>query len=173
MNPTIETKFKWFWAWQDDKEEIWLCKMAEKGFHLEGITFPCVYQFRRGDPTKFVYRLDYQTLKMKDRESYLQLFSDAGWEHVGKMGGWEYFRKSYQNGSPPDIYSDAESKVKKYQRIMTYLVIFLPILIIIRPDAIDRYGPQLVIEGLFFILILVYSYAIIQLIRRIRELKNR
>ena len=127
MNANIETKFKWFWAWQDDIEESWLSEMAAKGYHLDHITFPCFYQFRRGEPGKFVYRLDYQTLKIKDRESYLQLFADAGWEHVGKMAGWEYFRKAYQNGEAPDIYSDVESKVSKYQRILTYLVIFLPI----------------------------------------------
>jgi hypothetical protein len=173
MNPTKERKFKWFWAWQDDKEEVWLSEMAEKGYHLEDIIFPCVYQFRRAEPAKFVYCLDYQSLKMKDRESYLQLFDDAGWEHVGKMGGWEYFRKAYKNGSVPDIYSDAESKVGKYQRILTYLVIFLPILIVLMPDSIDRYGSSFpVIEALFIVLILAYSYAIIQLARRIKQLKN-
>jgi hypothetical protein len=174
MSPIFETKFKWFWAWQDEKEESWLSEMAAKGYHFEQVTFPCFYQFRRGEPAKYVYRLDYQTLKTKDRDSYLQLFADAGWEHVGKMGGWEYFRKAYQNGEAPDIYSDNESKVNKYQRILTYLVIFLPILIILRPDAIDRYGPSsLFIEGLFFVLILIYSYATIQLFRRILQLKNR
>jgi hypothetical protein len=173
MDPNIERKFKWFWAWQDEKEEAWLSEMAENGYHLDLVTFPCFYQFRRGEPAKFVYRLDYQTLKVKDRESYLQLFTDAGWEHVGKMAGWEYFRKAYQNEEAPDIYSDADSKARKYQRIMTYLVIFLPILIILMPDSIDRYGSSLlVIEGLFLVLILIYSYAIIQLARRIKQLKN-
>jgi hypothetical protein len=174
MNTNMEKRFKWFWAWQDDKEETWLSEMAENGYHLDYVTYPCIYQFRRGEPARFVYRLDYQTLKTKDRESYLQLFADAGWEHVGKMVGWEYFRKSYQNGEAPDIYSDVESKVGKYRRIMTYLVIFLPILIILKPDSADRTGPSsLVIEGLFFILFLIYSYAIIQLARRIRHLKRR
>ena len=173
MNTVIERRFKWFWAWQDEEEEIWLSEMAENGYHLDHIPFPCVYQFCRGEPTKYIYRLDYQTFKMKDRESYLQLFTDAGWEHVGKMAGWEYFRKAYQNGAAPDIYSDTQSKVGKYQRIMTYLVIFLPILIIIMPDSIDRYGPSLLfIEGLFIVLILLYSYAVIQLARRIRQLKK-
>ena len=170
---SIKTKFKWFWAWQDEKEENWLSEMAAKGYHFDQVAFPCFYQFRRGEPAKYIYRLDYQTLKKQDRESYLQLFTDAGWEHVGKMAGWEYFRKAYQDGEAPDIYSDNESKVGKYQRIITYLVIFLPILIILKPDSNEHYGPsQVIIQGLFLILFLIYSYAVIQLARRIKQLKN-
>ena len=78
MNTNIERKFKWFWAWQDEKEELWLSEMAERGYHLDYIPFPCVYQFHRGEPAKYIYRLDYQALKTKDRESYLHLFADAG-----------------------------------------------------------------------------------------------
>jgi hypothetical protein len=80
-------KFKCFRAWQDEKEEARLGEMAKRGLHLEAIPFPGIYQFLPGDPGNYVYRLDFQALKAKDRDSYLQLFSDAGWEHVGDMGG--------------------------------------------------------------------------------------
>ena len=32
-------KTKWFWAWEDEKEEAWLSEMASEGLHLETVTF--------------------------------------------------------------------------------------------------------------------------------------
>jgi len=31
------SKIKWFWAWQDEKEEAWLSNMARDGWHLKGL----------------------------------------------------------------------------------------------------------------------------------------
>ncbi len=85
-------KFKWFWAWQDDKEEFWLRTMSLKGWHLVAVKPFGSYNFKAGEKTDYTYCLDYQINK-KDRENYLQLLQDAGWEHVGEMSGWQYFRK--------------------------------------------------------------------------------
>lgn len=169
------TKFKWFWAWQDEKEEAWLSEMAAQGLHLESISLPGYYHFSQGEPGNFVYRLDFQTMKSKERESYLQLFQDAGWEHIGDMGGWVYFRHVVNGSEIPEIYSDLESKMGKYQRIMLYLVIFLPIMIILVPESrgLERYGSwYIVVEVLSGTLVLLFSFAIIQLFRRILSLKK-
>ncbi len=168
-------KFKWFWAWQDEKEEAWLEEMAAEGFHLESILFPSIYQFRVGEPGNYVYRLDYQTLKAKERDSYLQLFADAGWEHIGDMGGWVYFRHFVNGGEIPDIYSDLESKMGKYQRIMAVLIVFLPIMIVLIPQSrdLERYGSWYIVIELFSAtMVLLFSFAIIQLFRRILYLKR-
>jgi hypothetical protein len=168
-------KFKWFWAWQDEKEEAWLGEMAKHGLHLESIPFPGLYQFLPGNPGDYIYRLDFQSLKAKDRDSYLQLFADAGWEHVGDMGGWVYFRHIVNGSEIPEIYSDLESKAGKYQRILTYLVIFLPIMVTLvpQPGDVDRYGLfSVMLEILGALLILLYSLAIVQLFRRIHSLRK-
>lgn len=175
MNTEIITKTKWFWAWQDEKEEVWLSEMAKQGLHLEDIQLPGSYKFRKGDPTNYVYRLDYQSLKSRDKNSYLQLFTDAGWEHVGEMGGWVYFRYKVINGEVPEIYSDLESKIGKYQRVLAYLAIFLPLMVVMLPNisAAERYGSFFVIlEGLFFLIMVLLAYGIIQLFRRINQLKR-
>jgi len=176
MTNEIITKTKWFWAWQDEKEEVWLSEMANQGLHLENIQLPGNYQFRKGDPANYVYRLDYQSLKSKDKDSYLQLFSDAGWKLVGEMGGWVYFRYKVLNGETPEIYSDPESKIGKYQRVMTYLAIFLPLMIIVLPNisTTERYGPFFVIlEGLSALIMVLFAYGMIQLFRRINQLKRK
>ena len=170
------SKFKWFWAWQDEKEEAWLAEMAKNGYHLDSIGLPGQYIFHQGEPGNFVYRLDFQGLKAKERDSYYQLFADAGWEHVGDMGGWVYFRHLVNGGEIPEIYSDLESKMGKYHRLMSYLIIFLPIMIIMVPKVADveLFGSFRHILGLFSAsLLLLYSFAIVQLFRRMLTLKKR
>ncbi len=173
MNTTYINKNKWFWAWQDDKEEAWLSEMAQEGLHLENVSLGR-YKFRKGEPANYVYRLDCQSLRSKDKESYLQLFEDTGWEHVGEMSGWMYFRIKASGGESQEIFSDAESKTGKYQRVMLYLVIFLPIMLMLRPITIGRYGTfSIVVEVLFAVLFVLYSYAMVQLFRRMNQVKGK
>jgi hypothetical protein len=169
-------KFKWYWAWQDEQEEAWLAEMSADGLHLESIELPGQYTFRQGEPGNYVYRLDFQTMKSKDKDSYLQLFADAGWEHIGDMGGWVYFRHLVNGNEIPEIFSDRESKLGKYQRLLTYLVIFLPIMIILLPNVSDalRYGPFVgILVGLSAGLLVLYSLALLLIFRRIRQIKSK
>lgn len=169
-------KFKWFWAWQDEKEEAWLAEMSANGLHLESISLPGTYHFRQGEPGNFVYRLDFQALKAKDRNSYLQLFADAGWEHIGDMGGWVYFRHMVNGSEIPEIYSDLDSKIGKYHRLLMYLVIFLPIMTIVLPKVSDtlRYGSFMtVLVVLSTAIMLLYALAMIQIFRRINQLRTK
>ena len=174
MDEQYTTKYKCFWAWQDEQEENWLSRMAAEGYHLDKPVFPCVYRFEIGQPADITYRLDYPVLKNRDRQSYLQLFEDAGWEHAGDMNGWVYFRRTAVQGVEAQIFTDAESKIQKYQRLVTYLATLLPIFLLLTPDPSKRYfgvfGP--VILGFYVALILLWAFAIINLWRRVRKLKK-
>jgi len=175
MTNEIITKSKWFWAWQDEKEEAWLTDMAHQGLHLHNVPFPGIYLFKSGEPADYVYRLDYQSLKTKDKDSYLQLFADAGWEQVGEMGGWMYFRYRVTNGENPEIFSDLDSKIGKYQRVMLYLVIFLPIMLLLmnNTSSVDGYGLfSMILKALTALLMLLYAFGMIQLFIRINKLKK-
>jgi hypothetical protein len=174
MQKETITKFKWFWAWQDEKEEEWLGEMAAQGLHLDGFDFPTLYRFRKGEPVEFVYRLNYPGVIKKDRESYLQLFEDTGWEHVCEMGGWVYFRRQIQPGEPTEIFTDVESKVRKYQRVLMYLIIFLPIWLVVGPNF--EANSMTLFDNVVFVLYtamtLLWAFAIINLIRRVRQLQG-
>jgi hypothetical protein len=173
MNTNTITKYKWFWAWNDAKEEAWLLEMSQEGLHLKKVSLGS-YEFVQGEPTNYVYRLDYRSLKSKEKESYLQIFKDAGWEHIGDMSGWVYFRINAEPGETPEIFSDAESKMGKYQRVIMYLVIFLPILLILRPVYPERYGVFSTVAGVLFTgLMILYSIAMVQLMRRMNEVKQK
>ncbi|MBN1438207.1 MAG: DUF2812 domain-containing protein [Anaerolineales bacterium] len=105
--------------------------MSREGWHLAEFGFPGGYGFRKGEPKRYAYRMDFQTSAMKDREAYLQLFRDAGWEHVGHLSAWEYFRKESHPGEEPEIFTDPESKIQKNRRVMRWLLFFFPILFLI------------------------------------------
>jgi hypothetical protein len=172
MGKTIH-KFKWFWAWQDEKEEAWLRTMSQQGFHLVSVKPFGSYSFKLGDKTDYVYRLDYQTNR-KDTQNYLKLFQDAGWEHISEMSGWQYFRKQVEAGESPEIYTDVESKITKYKRLLGYLLIFLPIYTIVFVNAFRSYPYSWwgIIRIIIFVILLLWAYIIISLSLRIRQLKK-
>jgi hypothetical protein len=173
---TTISKFKWFWAWQDEKEEAWLHEMAQQGLHLRSAAGPLHYEFEMGEPRNDYYRMDF-IVDRKDYQNYLQLFKDAGWEHIGEMGSWQYFRTQSEGTAIPEIYTDKDSKAQKYQRLITILIIFLPIYFMMSTRPVDStsqfaelYNAGKFIMSLFLIL---YAYAMVMILRRILQLKNK
>lgn len=173
---TTLNRHKWFWAWEDEKEEAWLTQMASEGWHLSAVSPFGFYTFKAGPKQAVVYRLDYRYPRHRqDLEDYLQLFADAGWEHVGQMSNWQYFRKPVQTGDDPELYTDVESKLQKYGRVTLVLVVILPLLLQLPlrlADAAVESDWYAIPLFLAFLLILAYIYCMLQLIRRISQLKK-
>jgi hypothetical protein len=171
MNRTIR-KWKWFWAWQDEQEESWLHSMSKQGLHLIGAGFAGFYEFEQGTPRNYFYRLDFMP-SQKDMEHYHQIFIDAGWEHIGSLSGWKYFRKEAQPGETPEIFTDPQSKVEKYRRIMLFLIILNPVIffvIIITRDNIKNWFFGCIFV-FYLVLLVLFMTALIKLSQRIKELK--
>ncbi len=123
MNQSGKTRsvFRFFFAWQDDQEEKWLEKMARQGWHL--VRGGIVFRFVEGKPGEFRYRLDYRPGSNRSLEEYFTLFADSGWEHVCSFGGWHCFRTG--DASAPEVFTDVDSKVEKYRRLLMLLLVFL------------------------------------------------
>ncbi|MCA9989732.1 MAG: DUF2812 domain-containing protein [Anaerolineales bacterium] len=171
---TTMKQFHWFWAWDDEKEEAWLRQMSQKGWHFLTVAAPGSYTFEQGEPADYVYRLDY-FINRKEMASYLQLFQDAGWDYMGEMGGWQYFRQEAIKGEAPEIYTDNASKAQKYQRLILFLVILFPIYFstttLVTRDATN--GFIQVVGILMAVLMLVYIYAMVRLLHRITQLRKK
>jgi hypothetical protein len=176
-----EKKSKWFWAWQDDREEQWLAEMSRQGLHLQHAGAFGQYTFKRGTPREYAYRLDFVANARKNPD-YYQLFQDAGWEHVGDMGGWQYWRKEIVEGRVPEIFTDNASKILKYQRLIGFLVIFFPFYVIFLTNPSIRVGLEdgswisTVYEVLFFIfflIIMVLAFSMLKIAQRISSLKGK
>ena len=164
--------FHWFWAWQDEKEENWLGEMARQGWHLKQPDAFGNHTFSQGEPSEMAYRLDFFT-DAKNKAGYLQIFQDAGWEYVGEAGTWQYFRKPVLDGEVPEIYTDNESKIRKYRRVLAVLIVFLPIYTMMLNRLSQAEG--WLYRGAFLIafsIILLYLYAMIKLISRITQLRR-
>ncbi|MCP5101590.1 MAG: DUF2812 domain-containing protein [Chloroflexi bacterium] len=167
-------QFHWFWAWDDEKEEAWLHEMSQKGWHFTSVSFPGNYTFKQGNPIDYVYRLDYFTDR-KNMSSYLQIFEDSAWDYIGEMNGWQYFRQETIKGEVSEIYTDGESKSKKYQRIMMVLVIIFPALLN-AVILVNRGADNDIIQIFAFLLgimLLLYVYSMARLLHRITQLRKK
>jgi len=112
------------------EEEAWLAFMQREGWK-----FICTdgykYEFEKSEKEDWTYQLDFK----KDgiaADDYIQLYSDYGWEYVFKFRKWFYFRKFKIQGTEEDlsIFSDNESKIAMYKRVMNGNVyILLPLYI--------------------------------------------
>ena len=130
MEESRVTQFKWFWAWQDDRQEAWLEEMSRQGLHLHSIKPFGRYVFEVGEPQDYAYRMDFDQKSGKDSD-YFQLIEDAGWERVTEVAGWQYWRQATGEGRVPELFTDAESKIRKYQRLIVGLLGSSPAIMVV------------------------------------------
>lgn len=129
MQEDVVRKRKLFWSWQDEQQESWLSAMSSQGLHLVRRQFPAGFLFHKGPGREVAYRMDFN--RSNPTEDYLQLFKDAGWEHLGNYGGWQYWRKEIQNGVIPELFTDNASKAEKYRRLFAIYITSAPAMYII------------------------------------------
>lgn len=112
---------KWFWAWDFDKEELWLNEMSAKGLALSSVGY-CRYEFVPCEKGEYNYRIELLENMPNHPESvqYIKFMEDSGVEQVGSYMRWVYFRKK-SDDIPFDLFSDAPSKIKHLNRILTLI----------------------------------------------------
>lgn len=181
MKENLIRKTKWFLPWQDQEEEIWLEEMSKQGLHFQKVNHFGRYTFEQGVPVQYAYRLDYQD-SIKDEQQYFQLFQDSGWQHIETTNGWRYFRQEIKDGKIPEIFTDSETKIKKYERVRVNLLLItsLSILMIVGVSTPEGDGWawwfELCMNGsilLFFLLTLGFTAAShFGIEKRIQELRS-
>jgi hypothetical protein len=173
MNEAKTTKraFRWLLPWNDENEERWLAEQARSGWRLRKVGCFGGYTFERSAPTEVVYRIDVGPPKGRDRSEYFGLFSDAGWEHLGNRGLWQFFSREATDGSAPEIYTDTSSRIGKYRRIVAFMAIMVGAL-----------GTQVAVQsprahwGLVtvapLVVLAVFVYFIVRTLLRIHQLRR-
>ena len=91
MNKHKEIKF--FTLTEYEEEEQYLRNKHQQGYELVSIFLPGIYTFRKCQPKDVVYRLDYHPNKDQEKNNYIQMFQDYGWEYIQDLNGYSYFRK--------------------------------------------------------------------------------
>ena len=97
-----------------DKETLWLQRMANQGWALEGF-FLGVYTFTPCEPGEYRYQIDFLE-NTADFENYRQLMEDSGVEVACRWFRWVILRKKVADG-PFVLYTDAESLIRHYGNI--------------------------------------------------------
>ena len=128
MNESL-TKIRFFTADNYEKEELFLTQMASKGWHFSGFAF-IFYHFEKGQPRNDIYKLDFRKLQVEDKENYLQIHRDLGWENVYEFkvfnGVWEYFRRdgnleiSEKGLQEQQLFTDKESLIELLIRMRNF-----------------------------------------------------
>jgi hypothetical protein len=171
-------RLRWFWPWQDREEELWLeRKSAGEGLHLDSVAPFGIYRFEATAPAAFTYRMDYMRLHGRERDVYLKLFTDAGWEHVGEVAGWHYFRKASVAGAADEIFTDRDSMVRKYRRVlgMTGFFGFFALMNLTRilAGSGDGIGHPAVLGPIWGAILGLFVFASVKLSMRIRQLRRQ
>lgn len=124
-----KTELHFFFLTDYEKEEVFLRKRALQGWRMEK-SAGYVYTFRRAEPEDIVYRIDFNSLRKEDRETYLQLYQDYGWTFLDENNDFAYFCKKADGTADDDLdlFSDGASKSEMLGRIFRRKMI--PILIL-------------------------------------------
>lgn len=131
--PNLLKSFKFFTIADYEKEEAYLSQMSKKGYQLKAVQFPGIYTFEKADAEPYAYRLYLRDAKKEDFDSYIQLFTDSGWEYVTEFATFSYFKKPLSD-SNTELFSDNQSRLDMvkaifYSRMLPILVIFTVIIV--------------------------------------------
>lgn len=172
----METKkvFKFFMAWSLEKEEAFLRKMHQKGWALQ--RYNLLYTFKKTEPKDVIYkadfRLDYKDSKEKQLE-YIDIYEMCGWKHVTSFAKWNYFCKEVdEENELPDIYSDKETKIQKLVELIQFVAIMFVTLIPVLYLCFLGVSESGLYRGMVGFLVCIYSYAFINLFRKLKKMKK-
>ena len=115
---TTKKEIKFFGVLDYEKEAEYLRKMHQNGWKFEKMTGLGRYHFVACEPEDVIYQLDYNHEGLKNKEEYVQMFEDCGWEYLQDAFGYSYFRKAAaEAGEDEGIFCDDESRTAMLKRV--------------------------------------------------------
>lgn len=143
-----------------EQEEEYLRQRHREGWRLAKVTWPGTYYFERCQPEDVVYKLDFRPLRGENKEAFLSIYRDYGWEYMQTMNDYCYFRKSTAGMEAADleIFSDDESKLSMVRRILSARIIpLLVIFVLILLPQLSRLAAGVFVDGWDIALLSVYG----------------
>lgn len=103
--------------------EIWLEKLAGKGFHPKKVSqwSSIVMSFEKSEPKKYRYVLDVQPVPQSD---YVPTYEEFGWELCGRMANTYFWRMEYTD-IRPESFSDSAAFEERNKRFATAVLLSL------------------------------------------------
>lgn len=116
----LKREFHYFVLTDYEREEEYLRRMHKNGYRFVKVTLPGIYYFEKCAPEDVIYKLYFYPQKNGDRQEYLKIYEDYGWEYMQSMNEYAYFRKKASEADEErdlEIFSDEESKMEMLKRI--------------------------------------------------------
>ena len=133
----METRkeMKLFTIAQHKEEEQYLRQQHQAGWKFVKVTGLGIYHFEKCQPEDVVYQLDYNQESAANKEEYIRMFADCGWEYMQEFFGYSYFRKraADMNGEE-EIFCDDSSRLAMMERVfkgrlIPLLIVFFSVLL--------------------------------------------
>ncbi len=154
---STKTQLKFFTLPDWEREENYLSRMHKNGWRFTYMNF-LIYHFEKCEPEDVVYQLDFNPEGSKNKEEYVRMFNDCGWEYLQDFAGYSYFRKprAEMNGDEK-IFCDDESRLEMMKRVFQRRMIPLIILFlcVILPN-VSRHQIDPVIKYTYIVLLVIY-----------------
>ena len=165
----METKIecKVFFITDFNQQAQYLTEMHRKGWRLTKIRWSFFYHLEKCEPEDVAYQVDFKESKNKDRESYLRMYEDYGWEFVTSCQNFVFFRKAAVKGDL-EIYGDRESKLVFVKTIIQrrYLLsLGLYFILIVMNLNEHHYVFTLVLSAIYIPLLLLIGYRFYRLVK--------
>lgn len=176
----MKKEFKVFLITDYEEEGEYLSRMHSRGWKFVNVTFPGIYFFEKCTPEDVVYQLDYNEEGLNNKEEYIQMFRDCGWEYLMEYVGYTYFRKPRAEMKGDEkIFCDDESRLEMLRRV--FQARLFPILIIMFCLVIPQFaglmdeqrGDRWILLILYSILLTLYTYICVKFGTHYWNLKNR
>lgn len=167
---------KFYFAWHEKKEKAFLEEMSLKGYRLIKIGL-FSYYFEPCEPEERVYEADFRSYDKMSEDEYIQLFSDAGWEHDATFSGWYMFSR-LKDENHMSIFSDIESLQDKYKRLLFFLMItgFPSYLyaFVIMPNLMSNLSTfYVVFRWVITVVVILHAMALIKIFSVYRKIPNK
>lgn len=147
---------KWFTVMDYEKEAEYLAGMHAKGWKLSKVKYLGSYYFEECEPAEYSYQLDYNQDAAKEKDEYIQMFTDCGWEYIQDFAGYSYFRKPVEEGcEAEEIFCDDESRIEMMKRVFKGRIV--PLIVIFCCLAINCFTFFDRAEYTFSVVILVVN----------------
>ncbi|WP_297960543.1 DUF2812 domain-containing protein [uncultured Ruminococcus sp.] len=166
-----------------EKEGEYLTKMHGAGWKLERVA-GFSQHFVKCEPENVVYKLDYAKNNANYPE-YIRMFSDYGWEHCGRVMGFDYFRRNADGLSEEEleIFSDPQSKLNMMKRVILtrmtplliiFFMIIIPNIYLFAVNSMRFHNPAFTVMSVTYLFLFVlYISIFIYCIRGFRKLKKK
>lgn len=174
---TTKKESKYFTIFNHEKEEEYLRNQHKAGWKFVKVTGFGNYHFEKCQPEDVIYQLDYNLEGSANKDEYIKMFDDCGWEYIQEYVGYSYFRKKAADmDGEESIFSDDSSRIAMMERV--YKTRLIPLLVIfvacILPQFIIQLGNGRYGLAVFFgVILAIYAAVFGGCARKYYKLKGK